>query len=189
MSDGPHKTLNMRRAWKRLTERADKAANRPAEVMECVVPAISQDWIGETTPGYLQEVAQVLGCGIKPLLFPKDPAELARLRQGASSSMEALLAGHAIDACHSNKSGPQALQEVIRKTLCEWAVRATLQAEEHYQRESTFSRARQMRGRLQRAITAAGPAITNLSLSITQGTKLPTRAPAKHSGLEEGPSL
>ncbi len=189
MSDGPHKTLNMRPGWKRLVRRADKAANQQGEVAECVLPALSKDWIGETRAHYLQQVGQYLGCGSEPLLFAADPSEHARLRQGASSTFEALVADHAIDAVLAGKSGKEAFTLVVNNSLNEWSVRATLQVEEHYQRESNPGRARHVRGRIQSAISANAAGIQGLAQSIVNGTKLPTRVPSKRKGLEEGPRL
>ena len=50
MSDGPHRTLNMRRPWKVLAERADSTAYSHADVVACLAPAVLSDWMGEVRP-------------------------------------------------------------------------------------------------------------------------------------------
>ncbi|MGE3712096.1 MAG: hypothetical protein AB7G35_20820, partial [Hyphomicrobiaceae bacterium] len=44
MSDGPHRSLIMSKAWKRLAERADIKAFDPAEVCAAVPTALAEDW-------------------------------------------------------------------------------------------------------------------------------------------------
>ena len=44
MSDGPHSTLNMRRAWKKTAERADNTAYTLDEVGEALRDALERDW-------------------------------------------------------------------------------------------------------------------------------------------------
>lgn len=189
MSDGPHRTLDMRKPWKALVERADGGAYSHADVVSCVAPAVSTDWKVEVASDYLSEVGQFLGCGQQSHLFEKDRAEIDRLRQKASSPMEALLADYAKDACDSPLRGDAALQDVIDKTIRESAVRRTLQAQEHYQRNSSWARTAHMKGRLQRAVTASAAIFSALAQSIVAGSKVTTRAPAKRDALDDGPPL
>ncbi len=41
MSDGPHRSLNMRRGWKRFAKRADKEAYAPEEVCDAIPAALA----------------------------------------------------------------------------------------------------------------------------------------------------
>jgi hypothetical protein len=43
MSDGPHRSLPMRRGWKRVAERGDKRAYASEEVSEAIIVALEQD--------------------------------------------------------------------------------------------------------------------------------------------------
>jgi len=172
MSDGPHRTLNMRKPWKALVERADGAAYSHAEVVACVGPAVSSDWNCEVSSEYLAEVGQFLGCGKQVQLFEKDPAEIDRLRQRAASPMEALLADYVID-----------------KTMRESAVRRMLQAQEHYERNSSGVRATHMKSRLQKAVIASAPTFSVMAQAIVSGSRIVSRAPSRHEGLDDGPPL
>lgn len=189
MSDGPHRTLNMRKPWKALVERADGAAYTQAEIVACVAPAVSSDWVNEVSASYLKEIGQFLGCGPQSHLFERDPAEIDRLRHKASSPLEANLADHAKDLCGSPLSGDEALQKVVKNTMSECAVRRTLQAEEHFQRQSSNQRAAHMRGRLQQAVTASAGIFSVMAQSVVAGATMSTHGPAKRDGLDDGPSL
>lgn len=189
MSDGPHRTLNMRRPWKLLAERADGAAYSHADVVACVAPAVSSDWNSEVSADYLTEVGQFLGCGKQSHMFEKDEAEIDRLRQKASSPMEAHLADYAKDTCTSPLRGDEALQDVVDKTMRECAVRRTLQAQEHYQRKSSNLRVAHMKGRLQQAVTASAGIFSAMAKSVVTGTRISVRSPARREGLNDGPPL
>lgn len=189
MSDGPHRTLNMRRPWKVLAERADSTAYSHADVVACLAPAVLSDWKGEVSDDYFNEVGQALGCGKQAHLFEKDPAEIDRLRQKASSPMEANLADYAKDICSSPLRGEEALQDVVKRAMSECVVRRTLQAQEHYQRKSSNLRAAHMRARLQQAATASPGIFAAMAQSVVTGAKISVRAPAKRDGLYDGPPL
>ncbi len=189
MSDGPHRTLNMRKPWKALVERAAGATYSHVDVVACVAPAVSGDWNNEVSSDYLSDVGQFLGCGKQSHLFEKDASEIDRLRQRASSPMEALLADYAKDACESPLHGEAALQDVIDKTMRESAVRRTLQAQEHYQRNSSGARTAHMKARLQRAVTASATIFGAMAQSVVAGSRVSSRLPAKREGLDDGPPL
>jgi hypothetical protein len=179
----------MRKPWKALVKRADGAAYSHAEVVACVAPAVSGDWNNEVSSDYLSDVGQFLGCAKQSHLFEKDTAEIDRLRQRASSPMEALLADYAKDACESPLRGEAALQDVIDKTMRESAVRRILQAQEHYQRNSSGARTARMRARLQSAVTASKTIFGAMAQGVARGSKLNSRLPAKREGLDDGPPL
>jgi len=186
MSDGPHRTLNMRKAWKVLAERADGAYSH-ADVVACVAPAVSSDWNNEVTPAYLNEIGQFLGCGQQSHLFEKDPTEIDRLRQKASSPMEAVVAEYAKDTA---LRGDDALHDVVNKAMRECAVRRTLQAQEHYLRKTSYLRAAHMKGRMQDAVVTASTGIFSaMAQSVVTGARVSVRPPAKREGLDDGPAM
>jgi hypothetical protein len=187
MSDGPHRTLNMRKRWKALAERADNAAFSPDEVAAFVGPAVSGDWNDEIAPSFFSDIGQYLGCGQQSHLFEKDPAEIDRIRRKASSPLEAAFAENARD---SNKRGEAALKEAVQKTMRECAVRRTLQAHEHWVRNSSPQRASRMKGRIQAAVvTASATVFGQMAQTVVAGKRMSSRAPAKRGGLDSGPAL
>ena len=44
MSDGPHRSLEMRRSWKKLAERADNNVSTQEDVREALEMALERDW-------------------------------------------------------------------------------------------------------------------------------------------------
>jgi|SRR5665213_647999 len=189
MSDGPHRTLPMRRRWKALAKCADAPAYSKDDVAAHVCPALAGDWIAEVSPAMLDAIGQVLGCDEQSNLFSKDKSEFEKLRRSASSPMEALLADNARDASEAGLNGQIALERAIGNTLCESAVRRTLQAEEHFIRKSHQNRASKMRARLQEGITTSATAIREMAHSIAIGAKISDRGPQKRKDLEDGVTL
>lgn len=189
MSDGPHRTLNMRKAWKVLVRRADDDAYSHADIVACVAPAVASDWNDEVSAEFFSKVGQFLGCGSQSHLFERDSAEIDRLRGEASSPMEALLADNAKDACESPLQGEAALEDVVGKTLRESVVRRTFQAEEHYLRNSSRLRSVSMRQRLQRAAKAAASAINTMAQNVVRDSRATKPGPAKRQGIGDGPAL
>ena len=50
MSDGPHKSLRMPPAWRRVAERADNGAFECEEISNALIPALERDCRTEMTP-------------------------------------------------------------------------------------------------------------------------------------------
>ena len=60
MSDGPHRSLPMRPAWKKLAERADKAAFSAEEVRDALPAALAEDWRKEIPDSIVWKVREIL---------------------------------------------------------------------------------------------------------------------------------
>src|SRR5574337_1324639 len=56
MSDGPHRSLPMSPAWKRVAERGDKHAFTVEEISRAIVQAVAQDCRREMQPGFIDRV-------------------------------------------------------------------------------------------------------------------------------------
>src|SRR5688572_11844958 len=85
MSDGPHKTLPLRKHWKDAAERAAKSAFSPAEVCEAVPIALIKDFVAEAP---LEAVAEILGSGQQAPLFTEDCArQLDEIRRACRGSV------------------------------------------------------------------------------------------------------
>lgn len=108
MSDGPHRSLPMRRAWKRVAERAANAAFAPQEICDALIPALVQDWNNDVPPGLVRSVDDIL-CDQQEM-FQGD--KVSRLE-----SLHASTAGHglakvfldcAIQRATTGEAGPEA---------------------------------------------------------------------------------
>jgi hypothetical protein len=191
MSDGPHKSLPMRRPWKRVCEIADNAAHALEEVIERIPAALSADARGELSDGFLSRMRRALALDpAQPRLFDDVRQALAAVRTRARSTMEADLADAVIDAIRDGFSGLGALRRGIATALHERGQAAIRAVEEHYLMESPQSRAAHVRSRLQAALAAAAGGVASLADGLVDGAVSLAVAPAAdRSGLDEGPKL
>lgn len=83
MSDGPHRSLAMRRRWKLVAERADKRSYTVGDITDAVVPALEQDCRAEMSPAFIAGLRRVAE---EPSLFP-DAARFESLRPLAGSGI------------------------------------------------------------------------------------------------------
>ena len=60
MSDGPHRSLPLRRAWKKVCEIADGRAHALEEVVERIPAALAADAKGEISEGLLRSLRRIL---------------------------------------------------------------------------------------------------------------------------------
>ena len=85
MSDGPHRSLPMRRRWQLVAERADKRSYTVAEITDALVPALEQDCRDEMSPEFIAGLRRVAE---EPSLFSDGAAaRLESLRSLAGSGI------------------------------------------------------------------------------------------------------
>jgi hypothetical protein len=185
MSDGPHRSLPMRRHWKDFAERAAKAAFSPDQVCEALPLALKRD-ILEAPIEAMREILD----NRKPDLFSTHHIEkLEELRSSCRGSAVANLAiDCAVEAVQRGLKGAAALKSALQNTVEETARRAIRGIEEHYQREARPRSADYVRVRLD---TAHGQVDTGTLVTEILG---PAKLPSPHSlhlprqtGVDEGP--
>ena len=59
MSDGPHRSLPMRKGWKRVAQSADNPAFGTDEIRDAILPALEEDCRGEISPEFLSGLRSV----------------------------------------------------------------------------------------------------------------------------------
>jgi hypothetical protein len=185
MSDGPHKSLPMRRGWRRVAEYADNQTFDSEEVAMAVIHAVKQDCQADLSPEYISSLRAVFRVS-ENLLFKRDvQPELEALRGQAGSGMGSTLLELAIQKSAIEEPTPKSLERVLTDALTDRVARCARQVEEHYLRESAQPRANTVRGRIERASNR--PAIENLARQILKpdgdGSSLPT---LKRQGLDDG---
>ena len=97
MSDGPHRTLPMRRHWKDTAERAAKLVYSPSEVREALTVALKRDLL----EGPIQKVREILDAR-KPDLFARRQIEQLEALRGECRGSAA--ANVLIDCAHRSRS-------------------------------------------------------------------------------------
>ena len=188
MSDGPHRSLNMRPGWKKAAEYADKGAFAREDVRNASAEALTKDWRVDVPENLARSVSEIFG-GQNSLFRDQKASDLESLRRlHAGHSMAHVLIDCAVQVANRGQSGPDAAVEATANALAVWGARHARQIEEHYCRESTQHRAGKVRERLEGGISSVQhSALARLLLSL-DGAAAPQK-PQKKTGLDDGVSL
>jgi hypothetical protein len=187
MSDGPHRSLNMTRAWKRVAERSDKRAFSCAEVSESLVAALEKDCLREITPGFLDTAWRIFSDPEPSLFITKISEKLETLRRQAGSGIGHSVLDQAILGAERGKTGRDGLVEAMKNALVDRAAKGKRQIEEHYCRESSNPRADHVRTRMEEAIT--GAALDGLARKLLKVEQAMEKHSTLKQGLDDGVSL
>ena len=188
MSDGPHRSLPMKRNWKSVAERADKHSFDVADISAAMIPALAGDCRDEIRPGLIDRVRGIVEEQESLLIKDNVGARIAALRAEAGPGIGQRFVDNIVRIAAKDVPGVVDLVTAMTAALVERATRCSWQVEEHYLRESTASRANNVRARLEQGrLGAALDGLARQVLRIDDGRA--ARSIAKRDGLEEGPSL
>jgi hypothetical protein len=190
MSDGPHKSLPMRPAWKKLAERADTPAFEQEQVTQSLAPALEDDWREAQCPDLVRNVREVLGDVRQGSLFSNQKAselEAAKKQLAAGSPLRRLVVEHIIRALANGLQGEAALEAGVASALRDGAARGRYQVEEHFHRRSTEKRATKVGKRIEGAMT--GCDFGALAKRFTGNSTGGPGRPAKQQELDDGVRL
>lgn len=190
MSDGPHRSLPMRRHWKVLAERAANVVFSPEQVCEALPFALKCEIGGAA----LKKVCEILVDSPRQRsLFDSAQTErLARL-EGVRAAFRGsaatnVLVDSAVVAVRGGMSGEGACRSAVLGALDETTRSAMRSIEEHYQREATSERARYTRDRLDATRKQCDfDAVTRDLLAPDSSNRTPKLS--QRSGIDEGPEL
>lgn len=185
MSDGPHRSLPMRRHWKDLAQRAAKSAFAPEEVCEALPYALKRDILEAP----IKDIRDIMEGGS---LFPELRIEqLEALRETCRGSAPANLAiDCAIEAATNGFTGEAGTETALRNALEDTTRSALRGMEEHYEREASSRSAGYLRTRLDAARQQLDCGA--LAREILSSERPPSRRSVtlpRHSGVDEGPPL
>ena len=154
MSDGPHRSLDMRRGWKQLSERADNKAFAPEEVQKALPQALEQDWHAEIPQSLCRQMRTILK-DPQGSFFPDQKVEqLDALRDSTVvHPFSSVFLDCAIHEVTKGLTGEEALKAAAVGALLDRATRGVRQVEEHYRRKSASNRALDVRGRIEDGIS------------------------------------
>src|SRR5258706_10470727 len=150
MSDGPHRSLPMRKGWKRVAESADNQAFGTDEIRDAILPALEEDCRGEISPEFFSSLRRVCA-DQEASLFKNDVApSLEALRNAASAGLARAVLNYALQQ-PALGNGPKDIPErALKCALIDRAAKGARQVEEHFCRESTTPRANKVREGLNR---------------------------------------
>lgn len=186
MSDGPHRSLNMTRDWKRVAERCDLKAYSRDEVSASLADALQKDCSREIPPDFLDRAWKVL-TNPEPFLFLQASEQLEDLRRCAGVDLGRLVLEEAIFIAERGGSGPDCLTEALQNALRNRAARAARHIEEHFGRKSPQVRATRVKARIEEGIAImAFDQVARRVLKLEKKSDKPAR---KKKGLEDGVPL
>jgi hypothetical protein len=187
MSDGPHRSLTMRPAWKRVAKFADTRTFAREQVRDAVIAAITVDWRADVADNVAGVICEVLGGHQDSLFRDQKLLQLEALRpMTAGRELSQLLLDCAIHRAASGETSiGDAAVEAAADALDIWSARHGRQIEEHYCRETTDWRAEKVRGRIEDGIRSAPHKDLVRQLLKLEVRTLP-RTPPKQTGLEDG---
>jgi hypothetical protein len=189
MSDGPYRTLPMRRRWKDVAERAEKVAFSILDVCDALPSAVAEDWRSEVQDSFVALAKEMVGDSAQQTLFQESPLkQIESLRHVAVTSMERLFVDCLALAAADGLTGRNALSTAAEDALAERAISGSRQIEEHYHRRASERMTTSVRFRLEAAIgqtslQALGESLLGLS------TEPVTRRPPVKNGIDDGVSL
>ncbi len=185
MSDGPHRSLPMRRHWKDLAQRAAKSAFAPEQVCEALPYALKRDILEAP----IKDIRDIMGGG--SLFSELRIEQLEALREACRGSAPANLAiDCAIEAARNGLTGDAGAEAALRDALEDTTRSALRGMEEHYEREASSRSAGYLRTRLDAARQQLD--CSALAREILSSAKPPSQRSvtlARHTGVDEGPPL
>lgn len=188
MSDGPHKSLPMSRAWKKLAQRGDEKTYGADEVRDAAVYALSKDFKKEVSGKLLRALRNIFDGTDNSLLMPDVAMRaLDDARHLAAGSVFGLAAVRwSEEFIQSGAFGRDNFHEAIGCAVQERGYAGQKQVQEHYLREDGARRADGVASRLGEAID--GLNARDVGRSFT-GDGERAAAPRKRADLDEGVAL
>lgn len=189
MSDGPYKSLPMKPRWRHAAKCAYKEAFSQDEIIESVTRASHADWRTEVRQALVASVTSVVApLGQQALFADQVLADLAALRRGCASPLEASFVRNAIDAVATGRTGGDAVQFAAEEALSDRLLCNYRQVEEHVRRDDSIRNAEFVRNRFE----AAHGQINLSSLAraaLRTGEPLTRRTRAQFTDLDAGVPL
>ena len=189
MSDGPHRSLEMRRSWKKLAERADKNVFTQEDVREALEVALERDWRVEVPEILNRRVESILHDTQISFFENQVVKQLEALRGVAAGyPLGGMFLDYAIQAAEKGLTGDDGLKVACCNALEDRAMRRVRQVEEHYLRRSKQCRATHVRKRIQDTVIQSDfEAIADICLQMNKSENL--RGLVRHTGLDDGVQL
>ena len=189
MSDGPHRSLKMRRSWKRLAERAEKSSFESEEVRQELPAALEQDWHEEVPETLCRQVSTILSDSQISLFEDLKIKQLVALRgEIGGYELANVFLDFIIQTVCNERVSDKVLIEAAYNTLNDRAMRSIRQVEEHYHRKSPRTHSVDLRKRMENAVMQTDiTAIARHLVGIERNKQKPKSI--KRTGLDDGVKL
>lgn len=188
MSDGPHRTLEMRKGWRKVAGCAFNGASSTEEVCELLPPAIADDWRREVPSELIAALKKEFGDGLQGRLgIDENPGRFSALRKMAAGfPLAGALVNCAETVAADGLYGPAGILEAGRRTIEDRVQRQLRSMEEHHIRATDGKSTVDVPGRLGETANACGYGKLAAQLLRSDPTPIERRLP-KHAGLDDGP--
>jgi hypothetical protein len=155
MSDGPHRSLPLRKAWKELAKRGDQGIYDAEQVAEAAAGALASDFRNEIKWSLVDALKSIFTGRDNSLGLPEIALqELDEVKSLAAGSVFGTNAvAWSIELINEGKFGLDAFHEAIGLAAKVRGFANVRQVEEHYLRESNQRRADHVSARLSSAIS------------------------------------
>jgi hypothetical protein len=178
----------MKRSWQHVAERADNRAFAVDEISTAMIPALERDCRDEMSSEFVDHIRRVFEEQEALLIRDDVKARVEGLRREAGCGIGQKLLENVAQISAGDAPGVLELLKAMTAALADRAARCSRQAEEHYLRKSTASRANNVRARFEQGI--AGAALEALARQILKlDARSPARSTLKRAGLDDGVSL
>lgn len=189
MSDGPHRSLPMRRPWKELAKRGDQLAYDSEQVSEAATHALVSDFKNEVS-------GRLLGA-LKDVFLRRDNSlgisevAIEQLEKAKALAAGSVFGTNAVAWCiqlvHEGRLDQQALYDAVGLAAKERGFANARSTEEHYLRKSNQRRADNVAVRLNTAI--AGLSESKLGSMLVDPHPAVSRLPRKRTEISDGVPL
>lgn len=188
MSDGPHRSLPMPKAWKELARIGDEKIYGAEDVCDAAVYALSKDFANEVSGTLLRALRNIFD-GVGNSLLMADVAMHA-LNDARHLAAGSVFGSAAVRWCEeyirTGAFGRDNFHEAIGCAVQERGYGGQKQVQEHYLRKSGARRADGVASRIGGAIDSLSP--RDLGRSFTGDGERP-KAPRKKTDIDQGVTL
>ena len=161
MSDGPYRSLQMSQQWKKACEVAQNAAHEATDLVERVRVAALNDVVKDVGSPTLDAIAKAVGALPGESGFLDPLTELEGLRTDVPpTTLNERLIEHTKGAYEGGHRGTAALEEGLRRAVCEHLEAGQRQVEEHYRRAEGNAVGRDRTRRVREALREASSTST-----------------------------
>lgn len=187
MSDGPHRSLNMPKKWKRVAEWMYNETYSVEQRCEALSEAAAEDWRQHIPKSFPSMIRKVLSNDQTELFCDQTAHDLEELHsQAAGYPHASALLDCVIEAATTRGAlGEDALIIAARNVVTEFAERGLRQVVEHYLRESPDNSVAQIKQRTQEAMGRLDAKTISCRLQGFDESEHP-RISIKRTGLDEG---
>lgn len=185
MSDGPHRSLPMRRWWRKVAERADKPAFSVSECAEAIAVAMERECREGLRPRFREGLQ---GLHSEPGLFgTAESPQLRSLALEAETPLERCVMDNIAILTPEDWKDFNRISKAVSNAMRDGTPRFLSQIEEHTLRAAP-RRAQHVRERLNEAVQAAN--LEEVTRRVLQPSTRTAPANVKpKTGLEEGVTL